>query len=646
MRTRLKPGFVVLVVLAAVVGVSRPALPCTSILVTPGASADGGTMITYSADSVTMYGTLAYFPAADHPPGAQRDIHEWDTGDFLGQIPEVRHTYAVVGNMNEHQVVVGETTFGGREELLDPTGGLDYGSLMFLALQRAKTAREAIDVMTSLAAEHGYRSHGESFSIGDPKEAWILEMVGKGPGKTGVVWVARRVPDGQISAHANQARIGTFPKKDPKNCLYAPDVIDLAREHGWFDGPDDDFSFAQAYEPMSFAGRRICEARVWSVFRRAAPSKKFPVDYAKGVPGAEPLPLWLRPDEKLTPAAVMALMRDHYEGTELDMTTGLFAGPYKLPYRWRPLFWELDGVRYFHERPISTQQTGWSFVSQSRASLPDPIGGVLWFGVDDTYSTVYVPMYAGIRAVPFTFAEGTGSMTEFSWDSAFWVFNFVSNLAYLRYGDMIVDIQRVQRELEGSFLGQQADVERAAADLYAKAPELARQYLTRYSAKLAERTVSRWRTLLEDLIVKYLDMNRKDEHGKVVQPGYSEAYLRRIVADTGDFLRVKPLPGEPPEEKTLTPGGYFHSRAELGKHAADVPADFPFASEKLFLHEGHDLCHRPPRCCLSPTADVDAHRLVLTVPEEKEKDPCGPRSWLVRVKKDEARPIVTKGGGH
>ena len=626
-------------------GAARPASACTSILVTPGASVDGATMITYAADSMTMYGDLSYLPAMDHPPGTMRPIYEWDTGDLLGEIPEVAHTYAVVGLMNEHQVVIGETTFGGRPELVDPTGGIDYGTLMFLALQRAETAREAIGVMTSLVAEHGYRSAGESISVGDPREAWILEIVGKGPGSKGAVWVARRVPDGKISAHANQSRIGRFPLRDKKSCLYAPDVISFAREKGWFSGADEEFSFADAYEPMTFKGRRICEARVWSVFRRAAPSLGLSIDYGMGVPEAEPLPLWIEPDRKLSVGDVMALMRDHYEGTELDMTTGLAAGPFGLPYRWRPLFWMLDGVEYFNERPISTQQTGFSFVSQSRAGLPDPIGGVLWFGVDDTYSTVYVPMYCGIREVPAAFAEGTGSFTDFSWDAAFWVFNFVSNFAYLRYEAMIGDIRKVQRELEGGFLGVQADVERAAVELHRRAPELARDYLTTYSRTQAEQTLRRWRTLGEELLVRHLDGNRKVEHGRVTFPGYPEAFRRQLVAETGDFLRVKPLPDEPADVQTVVPAGYFHGRAELGARAADVPETFPFEREKLFLHPGTDACGRPPRCCLELEADTAGEHLLLEVPEEPPDD-CGARAWLVRVGRDEQRPIVTHAAGH
>ena len=326
---------------------------------------------------------------------------------------------------------------------------------MYIALERAKTAREAIKVMTDLVAEYGYASTGESISIADPNEAWILEIIGKGEGVKGAVWVARRIPDGYISAHANQSRIRQFPLNDPANCLYSKDVISFAREKGWFTGKDEEFSFADTYAPPDFGALRACEARVWSMFRRAAPSLNIPIDYVKGVPGAHPLPLWIKPDKKLAVADVMALMRDHFEGTEFDMTKDIGAGPFACPYRWRPMTWKVDGQEYVNERAISTQQTGFSFVAQMRSGLPDPIGGVLWFGVDDTYTTVYAPMYCGIRAVPKPYGVGVADMHHFSWDSPFWVFNLVANFAYSRYSDMIVDIQQVQRELEGGFLADQ-----------------------------------------------------------------------------------------------------------------------------------------------------------------------------------------------
>ncbi|WP_242372166.1 dipeptidase [Anaeromyxobacter sp. SG26] len=536
-------------VAAATALAAHPARACTNILVARGATADGSTMITYAADSHELYGELYHTPAASHPQGAMRDVFEWDTGSYLGKVRQAEVTYNVVGNMNEHQVAIGETTFGGREELVDPKGGVDYGSLIYIALERARTAREAIDVMTGLVAEYGYRSEGESFSISDPKEVWILEMVGKGPGRKGAVWVARRVPDGHVSAHANQARIRQFPRND-KNTLYAKDVVALAREKGWFTGKDEDFSFADTYAPMTAGALRACEARVWSVFRRVAPSLKLSSDYVLGGPSAPRLPLWVKADAKISVRGAMQLMRDHFEGTPLDLSQGVGAGPFALPYRWRPMTWKVDGAEYLHERAISTQQTGFSFVAQSRDWLPGAIGGVLWFGLDDTYSTVYVPQYCGNRSVPKTFAVGSGNFQEFSWDSAFWVFNFVSNWAYSRYSDMIQDIQRVQGELESGFFSRQAEVEKSALALHATSPGLARDYLTQYSVEQGDRTTARWRKLGEALIVKYLDGNVRDEHGKVTHPEYPESWRRRIAQDRGEQIKVVRFPGEKEESAT------------------------------------------------------------------------------------------------
>lgn len=518
---------------------------CTNFLITKGASTDGSTMISYTADAHVLYGELYHWPARSHTPGSMVEIHEWDTGKYLGKIPQVPHTYSVVGLINEHQLAIGETTFGGRPELRDDsTGTIDYGSLMFLALQRARTAREAIEVMTSLVAEHGYYSSGESFSIADPNEVWIMEMIGKGRGNTGAVWVARRIPDGYISAHANQARIRQFPLNDKKNCLYAPDVIEFARQQGYYEGPDKDFSFADAYAPLDYGALRFCEARVYAMFNRVSPSLGLTTDYVKGVPGAEPMPLYIKPDRKLSAHDVMELMRDHFQGTEFDMTRDIGAGPYACPYRWRPLTFEVDGVKYLNERATSTQQTGFSFVTQSRSWLPDPIGGVIWFGVDDTYSTVYNPIYCGITRVPHSYAVGTGDFHTFSWDAAFWVFNWVANYAYSRYSDMIQDIQIVQRDLEGSFLADQERIDAAALALYKQSPGLARDYLTEYSCRVADATVARWRRLGEELLMKYLDGNIRDEHGKPRHPGYPESWLRRIAEDTGDHLRYIELDKE------------------------------------------------------------------------------------------------------
>ncbi|TAM44304.1 MAG: dipeptidase [Acidobacteria bacterium] len=539
--------------IAAVVGLStlialapRSASACTNLIVTKGASADGSTFISYAADSHELYGELYLQPGGVFPAGAMRDVVDWDTGKSLGRIPQAPVTYWRVGNINEHQVSVGETTFGGREELAKPEkkAVVDYGSLMYIALERAKTAREAIKVMTDLATEYGYASEGESFSVADPNEAWILEMIGKGEDGLGALWVARRIPDGFISGHANQSRIHTFPLHDPATCLYAPDVISFARAKGWFSGKDEEFSFADTYAPADFGSLRFCEARVWSMFRRAAPSANLAFDAAKGVPA--PLPLWIKPDKKLSLADAMALMRDHFEGTPLDMTKDVGAGPFACPYRWRPMEWEVDGKKYVHERAISTQQTGFSFIAQMRSTLPDPIGGVLWFGVDDTYSTVWTPMYCGIRAVPHPFAVGVADLRRFSWDSAFWVFNWVANYAYSRYSDMIVDIQQVQRELEGRFIADQPGIDAAALALYGQAPALARDYLTRYSVAQGEMVHKRWRKLGEDLLVKYMDGNVKDSQGNVTHPEYPKAWYRRIVADHGAVIQEPPTPTPAP----------------------------------------------------------------------------------------------------
>lgn len=532
--------FLISCVMVALGSVSaRPADACTSYIVTKQAATDGSTMVTYAADSVDRYGNLDYWPAGNHPPGAIREIHDFETGKYLGQIPEAPHTYAVVGNMNEHQLTIAETSFDGRPELINPQGQLDYGSLIYVTLQRARTARAAIQTMAELTLAYGYRSDGETYSIGDPNEAWIMEMVGKGPGQKGTLWVARRVPQGYVTAHSNRSRIRQFPQDDPANNLYAQDVISYARTRDWYSGQDQNFSFAAAYAPPT-AHEMRAETRVWALFRRIAPSAGLPEVYRPdpldGSP--PPLPLWVKPDRKLSAREVMALMRDHFEGTALDLTQGIGAGPYALPYRARPLTWTVDRAEYAHERPVSVQQTGFSFVAQARAALPDPVGGLLWFGVDDTYSTVYVPMYCGIREAPRPFAAGTGSFQEFSWESAFWVFNFVSNFSYLRYRDMIRDIQKVQQALESGFLARQDEVEATAVRMYRDTPELARDYLTRYSAMQSNETVSRWRKLGESLLVKYLDGNVRDPDGHVQETGYPEPWRRRLTGECGERCRV------------------------------------------------------------------------------------------------------------
>jgi dipeptidase len=542
---------------------AHPLQACTNFLITCGASLDGSTMVTYAADAHVLYGELYYTPAGRHVPGAKLDIYEWDTGKYLGKIDQAPQTYTVVGNMNQFQVAIGETTFGGRSELRDPKGIMDYGSLIYVTLQRAKTARQAIEVMVDLANTYGYYSSGESLSISDPKEVWLMEMISKGPDHKGIAWVARKIPDGYISAHANNARIRKFPMNDP-DTIFAPDVISFARSQGYFSGSDNEFSFADAYAPLDFGAVRFCDARVWSMFRRAKPSAKFADDWVMGSDDAEAMPLWIKPDRKLSVHDVMELMRDHFEGTALDMTQDVGAGPYDLPYRWRPLTWKVGDQKFFNERAISTQQTGFSFVSQSRSWLPDPIGGVLWFGVDDTYSTVYVPVYCGVSRVPHSFAVGTGSFHEFTWDSAFWVFNFVSNYAYSRYSDMIQDVRLVQRELEGGFIARQPEVESAAQALFEQSPQLAVDYLTDYSAKAGDDTVTRWRQLGEFLLYKYLDGNVKDEHGKVTHPGYPKIWYEKVADATGDHLKMRELKAER-EKKTADKAALAAKRQALSQ---------------------------------------------------------------------------------
>jgi len=518
-------------------------VPCTNFIVTKSASNDGSTFLSYTADSYTFYGELYHFPAALYPEGAMLDIYEWDTGKWLGRIPQARRTYNVVGNMNEFQVSIGETTFGGRSELVNPKGLIDYGSLIYIALQRSTTAREAIKVMTELVNEHGYYSSGESFSIVDANEAWILELIGKGPNVKGAVWVAHRIPDGYVSGHANQARITTFALNDKENVLYAPDVITFAREKGYFSGKDADFDFSAAYNPLDFGGIRFCDGRVWSLFRRVNPSMDKYITYIKGE-STERMPLYVKPENKLAVSDVMHLMRDHYQGTDLDMTKGIAAGPYHMPVRWRPLTWEHNGETYFHERPISTPQTGFSFVSQARASMPREVGGVLWFGVDDTYMTVYSPIYSSSTQVPHNFAKGVGSFTNFTWDSAFWVFNFVSNYAYPKFSLVIDDVQREQRRLEGKFLSAQENIESTALALHKESKGKSIDFLTNYSVSAATETYTSWKKLGEYLIYKYMDGTVKDEFGKIKSPGYSPEFRAEIVKESGDKLKLLKLPGE------------------------------------------------------------------------------------------------------
>jgi dipeptidase len=541
---------------------SHKANACSNFLVTKGATVDGSCMISYSADSHTLFGELYYWPAATYPAGSMLDVYEWDTGKFLGKIKQAAQTYNVVGNMNEHQVAIGETTFGGREELMDTAAIMDYGSLIYIALQRSKTAREAIQVITSLMAEYGYASSGESFSISDPNEVWIMEMVAKGKpelvkdkkGRTsvkynkGAVWVAIRIPDGYISGHANHARITTFPLNDPENCIYAPDVITFAREKGLFTGEDKDFSFSDIYAPIDFGGARFCEARVWSGFNKVTKGMDKYLDYIKGTNLKNRMPLYVKPDHKLTLQEVIGLMRDYYQGTELDMTKDVGAGPYNCIVRWRPLTWKVDGVDYFNERAISTQQTGFVFVAQSRPYVPSPLGGILWFGVDDTYSNVFTPMYTCMTKVPETFAVGNGSMMEYSDNAAFWVFNQVSNFAYTRYSEMIVDIQKKQAELENNFIAMVPAIDKVALEMYRTNPAKAIQFLTDFSVTQGNNTVYEWKKLYGFLFAKYMDGNIKEAVAvpdgykyvapTVKQPGYGDSFYRNLIKETGDKFKV------------------------------------------------------------------------------------------------------------
>lgn len=513
---------------------------CTNFLAGKGATIDGSTLISYAADSYSLYGALYYLPAANHDEGAMRDIYEWDTGKYLGQIPEAPHTYSVVGNMNEHQLTIGETTFGGRPELVDTTGLIDYGSLIYITLQRAATAREAIQVMTGLVEEYGYCSSGESFSIGDPNEVWVLEMIGKGPGNKGAVWVAQRIPDDCVSAHANQARITTINFKDKENCLYSDDVISFAREQKYFDGKDKDFSFSDTYNPLEYSSLRICEARVWSFFRQLDPAMDKYLSYIKGET-TERMPLYIKPLWKVSAQNFKEFMRDQYEGTELDITKGTAAGPWGSKLRYGPLGFELDGKTYWHERPTATQQTGFSFVAQMRGYMPDHIGGIFWFGVDDAATNLYVPMYCTINRVPECYSIDNGSLLEYSPTSAFWTYNWVANFAYSKYSAMLPDIKKVQLQWEEYFNLLVPAMDRAVLEL---SPADAQIQLTNFSCEQAEASTAAWRKLGEYLLVKYLDGQEKAEKDgrflqnefhippTVLRPGYPEEYLRKIAPET------------------------------------------------------------------------------------------------------------------
>jgi dipeptidase len=551
---------------------SIQASACTNFLITKGASTDGSTMISYAADSHLLFGELYYTPAQDHAAGSMRIVVEWDTGKILGKIPQIPHTYSVVGNVNEHQVAIGETTYGGRDGLVDTTAIIDYGSLIYIALERSKNAREAIKVMTDLVETYGYYSSGESFSIADPNEVWILELIGKGPGNKGAVWVALLVPDGYVCAHANQARITTFDyqKKnkwfDTKQTTFnSKDVITFAREKGFFTGKDEEFSFSDTYAPVSFGGARFCEIRVWAFFNAITGGMDEYWEYAKGniEHGANGyatnrMPLWVKPTKKINVLDVMDYMRDHLEGTELDMRKDIGAGPFECPYRWRPLTWEVDGESYCNERATATQQTGFSFIAQLRSWLPDKVGGINWFSVDDAATSVYVPMYCGINKIPKSYAVGTGSLMKFDLDAAFWVFNLVSNYAYTRYNAMYPEIREVQRKLEKQFVEDVNLVDHKVTKSHEQSEQDEKvliddaelvEMITKYSNVTAEATVERWKQLWMDLFVKYMDGNVKEPTSvpdgykyvapSLDQPGYGEDWYKRIVDETGEQFKVK-----------------------------------------------------------------------------------------------------------
>ena len=542
-----------LLAVALFVGAITESLACTNFIVGKAASKDGSVIVSYSADSYGMFGELYHYPAAIHPKGAMRQIFDWDTGKFLGEIKEAHQTYNVVGNMNEFQVTIGETTFGGREELADSTGIMDYGSLIYVTLQRSRTAKEAIQVMTDLVKEYGYYSGGESFSIADPNEAWILEMIGKGPGVKGAVWVAVRVPDDCIASHANQSRIHQFPLNDKENCIYSPDVISFAREKGYFDGLNKDFSFSKAYNPLDFGGVRFCEARVWSFynqFNKAVGEKYLPYILGKS---DEPMPLFIKADRKVSVRDIQHAMRDHYEGTALDITNDMGAGAFKTPYRLSPLSFEVNGQKYFNERPISTQQSAFSFVSQMRANLPDAVGGVLWFGLDDANMIAFTPVYCCSTRVPDCYDGKHGDCVTFSWDSAFWIYNWVADMIRPRYSMMIGDLRNVQNGLEDTFESAQAGIEKRAAEMFEEDPVKAVEFLTNYTSMTAQTTFDSWKRLGEYLIVKYNDgvtkkvakdgsfLRPKEVHGHcapLVRQGYPKEYLEELVKATGDRYKM------------------------------------------------------------------------------------------------------------
>lgn len=544
--------------LAITLGATTSALACTNFIITKGASTDGSILVSYAADSHQLYGCLyKYNPLKKMPK--MMPVTEWDTGKYMGDIPTVATTYSTVGNMNEHSLIITETTFGGREELYDPKGIMDYGSLIYITLQRAKTAREAIQTIVDLANTYGYASSGESFSIADTNEAWIMELIGKGADDKGIVWVARRIPDGYVCAHANQARITTFPLSDKENCLYAPDVISFARKKGYFNGKDEEFSFSDAYAPLDFSAMRACEARVWAFYRSIADDMEKYEDFAMGYNKDNRMPLWVKPSKKISPKQVFDGMRDHYEGTKMDMTKDLGAGGHGLPYRWRPMSWKVDDKTYVNERAIATQQTGFWVVGQARPGKT----GILWFGVDDAATSCLTPIYCNTTKAPECMAEGNGSMLEYTPTSAFWLFNRVTNFAYMRYDMMSADIRKVVDKWENEMLQEVEKVDAKAASMSAKAQK---KYLTEYSCSTAQTLFENWSRLDKYLLLKYMDGNVKSEYKDVLSyvfdgddkpshfvengngkqipdkiqfPGYNDKWKRAVAADNGKVLESK-----------------------------------------------------------------------------------------------------------
>ncbi len=528
-------------------------MACTNYIVGKKASVDGAVMCTYSADDYGMFQSLCHFPAGKHAKGEMVKIFDWDTNEYHGEIPQAAETWNVIGNINEWQVTIGETTFGGREEMVDSTGIIDYGSLIYLALQRSKTAREAIKVMTTLAETYGYNSEGETFTICDPNEAWIMEMMGCGAGSRQVVWVALRVPDDAICAHANQSRIRTFNQKDKQNVMCSKNVVKYAREQGWYNGKDADFSFCETYAKPDFSGRRFCEARVWTFFNMYSDDMAQYVDYAAGkVADAKPMPLWIVPKRKLSVHDMEMAMRDHYEGTPFALDSDIGGGIWEMPYRPTPLQFKVDGKTYFNERPVSTQQSGFVYVSQMRSWLPREVGGILWFGNDDANMVAFTPVYCCTSVAPLPYNTPGADNITFSMDNAFWVCNWVSNMVYPRYSQMFGSLQAVRDSLDKSYFAAQAEVEAKALSLSQSDRQAAVSYLSAYTADKAQQMLDTWKNLATYLIVKYNDMVvKEDVNGKFVRdkfglgkrptrPGYPERYARELVKQTGSkFEAVK-----------------------------------------------------------------------------------------------------------